>query len=983
VVFSVNISFGNMENNYFCISVDLDKDLINADKYVCSDVDIYKNYCADLALEIGNYVWLDSDEDGVQDIDEVGLAGVNVTLFNAAGDSLTSVVTDATGAYYFNESISGFGGLMPITTYYVVVGRGGQFNTTNGALNFVFDLTVANIGDGIETDENDSDAIIGNPSHGHPINITDYPTIEVVTGADGQNDYSLDFGFKEICSAPIAVNDSLPTCPGVAYEGSVSLNDSNYEDKTYSVIVNPSDGTVTMGANGTFTYTGNITTCISDEFVYQVCDASNICCAYAIVYLDFADVNKPTLQNVPDNDTISCDEVVPLPPQIFALDNCPGISLDVKEVDTQGEDGCSLYDYTITRTWTAIDVCGNSTAASQVIEVQDRIAPDIYRIYTLPNGKRMVAGVMELVGGNWKTVSLPIDFDTKPIILHQVTTNDGLTPVVAQIQNVSLSQFELRIVAEETNTSKRTRESVSWLAMEAGIQSTDYQFEMNSLLLSNTPEIITFQNSFMATPALFTSAQTTNEADPASVRHDILTTSGVALKIQEETSNDAESAHLDEQIGFLALEKIGDLRDEEGILIGEVGTTTVNHVWKTITLNNTYANPVIIANSLSINSGDPSTVRVQNVGLNSFEMKVEEWDYLDGNHPDETVSYLVIEGSIPLESPTYCDNGTDSLEIGVDFKAVDNCDVSVIINYTEKDTFIGANKVITRTWSAEDECGNSTSYSQEISCQGVSLQLRSILQGAMLNNSGDGLMRDDLRRKGILPLQEPYSQMPYFEHVNTGGGEVLDTDLLAIDGADGIVDWVFVELRDANDIENVVATQSVLIQCDGDVVTVEGDTIIQFTNTRIGDYFVALRHRNHLGMITSNTESFTPSTFPLVDFTFAFTPVVGSNSSIKVDDLESLWSGDLNSDGKVIYQGPNNDIFFMFLHVLQDEGNIDFLPNFISNRYTNDDFNLDGSVIYQGPNNDRAKLLFNTILRHPDNAQKFSNFIIYQGEGSN
>jgi len=173
-----------------------------------------------------------------------------------------------------------------------------------------------------------------------------------------------------------------------------------------------------------------------------------------------------------------------------------------------------------------------------------------------------------------------------------------------------------------------------------------------------------------------------------------------------------------------------------------------------------------------------------------------------------------------------------------------------------------------------------------------------------------------------------------------------------------------------------------LIQCDGDVVTVKGDTIIQFTNTRVGDYFVALRHRNHLGMITLNTESFTPSTIPFVDFTFAFTPVVGANPSIKVDNLESLWSGDLNSDGKVIYQGPNNDIFFMFLHVLRDERNQDFLPNFISRTYTNDDFNLDGSVIYQGPNNDRATLLFNTILKHPDNPNKFSNFIIYSAGGN-
>jgi len=168
---------------------------------------------------------------------------------------MTSVVTDATGAYLFNESTSGFVGLIPNTDYYIVVGRGGQFNTTNGALGFVFDLTLANTVSGGTTDETDSDGVIGNSSAGHPLSIVGYPVIELTTGADGVNDYSFDFGFKEICTPAIVENDSIPTCPGMTYEGSVSLNDSNFEDKSYTILTNPSNGTVIMSANGTFSYT--------------------------------------------------------------------------------------------------------------------------------------------------------------------------------------------------------------------------------------------------------------------------------------------------------------------------------------------------------------------------------------------------------------------------------------------------------------------------------------------------------------------------------------------------------------------------------------------------------------------------------------------------------------------------------------------------------------------------------------------------------
>ncbi len=965
---------GNIANS---ILVDLDNNLAAENLYVYGDVDIYKDYCATLSLEIGNYVWLDEDEDGVQDPNEEGIPGVNVTLYNAIGDSLTTVVTGADGGYYFNDVTHG---LLPSTTYYLVIGKGGQYDTLLGVLNQVNNLTTANIGTGNYSDLNDSDGMIATVGNGQPVSIENYPFIEIQTGTLGQNDHSFDFGFRQICSAAIVVNDSIVLCPSTDYEGSVAVNDENYADKNFSVIVQPTSGTVTMNSDGTFSYTNTASNCSTDEFTYQVCDQTNICCVNAIVHLDFNDTTIPTLTNIPANDTVSCDELIPLPSQIFAVDNCPRIALDVQEESTQGEDGCSLYDYSITRTWTAIDQCGNSTAASQVIEVEDKVAPDIYRIYTLPNGKKMIAGVMELVGEHWKTINLPIDFITQPIILHQVVTSDAAIPVVSQIQNVSVSQFELRIKAEEAYTTKLSRKSIAWIAMEAGTQTTDYQLDVNSLLVSEVAQAVNFQNAFASTPALFFSSQTTEEIDPFTLRQNGLTTTGATLNLQEEASDDVELMHTDERVGYLAIERLGSIKEERGILIGEVGTAVVNSNWKTITLNHTYSNPVIIANSLSNLDGGAGTVSIRNVSSNQFEINISEWAYLDGNHTNELVSYIVIEGSIPLESPGYCNNGTDSLDISIDFKAVDNCDVSVVINYVEKDTFIGATKVITRTWSVEDECGNATIYSQEISCEGVSLQLKSILQGAMLNNDGDGLMRDDLRRKNLLPMQEPYAEINQFQHVASGGGETInDTLLLAENGANSIVDWVFVELRDANDVDNVIATKSALIQRDGDVVTVRGDSLLHFTNIRVGSYYVAIRHRNHLGIISLNTYTFSPSEVPIVDFTFNFTPVVGAHSSVEMDNLESLWSGDLNSDGKVIYQGPNNDIFYMFLHVLKDDGNQDFLPNYISRSYTNDDFNLDGSVIYQGPNNDRARLLFNTILSHPDNPNKFSNFIIYSG----
>ena len=46
---------------------------------------------------LGNYVWNDIDKNGVQNANEVGVAGITVTLYTASNTVLASTVTDAYG----------------------------------------------------------------------------------------------------------------------------------------------------------------------------------------------------------------------------------------------------------------------------------------------------------------------------------------------------------------------------------------------------------------------------------------------------------------------------------------------------------------------------------------------------------------------------------------------------------------------------------------------------------------------------------------------------------------------------------------------------------------------------------------------------------------------------------------------------------------------------------------------------------------------
>ena len=75
----------------------------------------------------------------------------------------------------------------------------------------------------------------------------------------------------------------------------------------------------------------------------------------------------------------------------------------------------------------------------------------------------------------------------------------------------------------------------------------------------------------------------------------------------------------------------------------EFGEVEVDYNWKTVTLNRIFDDPVVIAGAMSYEGPDPAVIRVRNVNRNSFEVRIQEWDYLNQNHTAERVGYIVIE----------------------------------------------------------------------------------------------------------------------------------------------------------------------------------------------------------------------------------------------------------------------------------------------------------------------------------------------------
>lgn len=89
------------------------------------------------------------------------------------------------------------------------------------------------------------------------------------------------------------------------------------------------------------------------------------------------DRTPPTFDNVPDHIEVSCDDI-PAIPNITATDWCDScVQVTVVEQTLPPAPGAPRNDYQIIRTWTATDNCDNQAEITQVINVTDSSAPTI------------------------------------------------------------------------------------------------------------------------------------------------------------------------------------------------------------------------------------------------------------------------------------------------------------------------------------------------------------------------------------------------------------------------------------------------------------------------------------------------------------------------------------------------------------------------------------------------------------------------------
>lgn len=267
----------------------------------------------------------------------------------------------------------------------------------------------------------------------------------------------------------------------------------------------------------------------------------------------------------------------------------------------------------------------------------------------------------------------------------------------------------------------------------------------------------------------------------------------------------------------------------------------------------------------------------------------------------------------------------------------------------------------------------------------VKVKVTALLQGPY--NYGTGLMNDTLRRASYLPRKQPYASIQQSSGFTNSatvyrpflykGTEVLVDSLYIRSDEAALVDWVLIELRDATDPTKRVSMKAAVVQRQGTIVNAAtGSEEVVLSNVKPGNYYVAVDHRNHLGVMTATPITLSASEVTTIDFSDPKVAVYGGANARAVYKGKALMrGGDVNHSNSLDSKLTTSDVATVQGVVLMLPSNEDTNTSYVMRGYYATDVNMDGVSLSAGPNSD-ADLIMIYLMSHPENAEATSNYVI-------
>ncbi|WP_035672729.1 gliding motility-associated C-terminal domain-containing protein [Flavobacterium sp. 83] len=399
--------------------------------------------------------------------------------------------------------------------------------------------------------------------------------------------------------------------------------------------------------------------------------------------INVIDTLAPIIAPLPEISTISCP-ATPNFATATATDNCgASVSLTSEDVTTNGQCAGS---YSVTRTWTATDACGNSSIASQTINVQDTTAP-------------IIAALPEA-----STIACPA------------------TPVFAQASATDECSSTFTLTSEDVTTNGQCAGSYSvtrtWTATDAcgnssiASQTINVQ-DTNAPIIAELPEASTI--SCPATPE-FAVASATDECG-----------STFTLTSEDVTTNGACAGSYSVTRTWTATDACGNSSIASQTINVQDTTAPIIAALPEASTIACPATPEFAVASATDECGSTFTLTSEDVTTNgqcagSYSV-TRTWTATDacGNSSIASQTINVQDKTAPIiaalpETSTVSCSTTPTFAIAT---ATDECG-SVVTLTSEDVTTNGAcagSYSVTRTWTATDACANSTKASQTINVQ--------------------------------------------------------------------------------------------------------------------------------------------------------------------------------------------------------------------------------------------------------------------------
>ncbi|RMG32045.1 MAG: hypothetical protein D6730_00425 [Bacteroidetes bacterium] len=210
-----------------------------------------------------------------------------------------------------------------------------------------------------------------------------------------------------------------------------------------------------------------------------------------------------------------------------------------------------------------------------------------------------------------------------------------------------------------------------------------------------------------------------------------------------------------------------------------------------------------------------------------------------------------------------------------------------------------------------------------------SLDITALLEGAWREETAQ--MSTMLHEQGLLPLTCP-----------------ADTSLTLASFPEGVVDWIEVELRKPDDLfpSGIMEKRPALLMADGHIRDPITHGPLRFLAPD-GAYFLVLRHRNHLAIMSAVPIEFRKG--QTIDYDFRTGPSKTLNPNAQEEVSPGIWAlhaGDIDQNGLLYYSGsiegsPNDRSLILI------KSNYHPAPG-----YYPEDINMDGKVSYTGKDSD-------------------------------